>query len=748
MANPLKDAEFLSDCREEYQQDLDRDRIDRTEAIDDHIFVYASDATVRNENGLGSQWSELPWKARKAANRPILQWNRMHTYQQHVVNQGRQNDFMIQVSRADGGEASTVDYFRDRIRQIEYESNAGTAYDIMREGQVSSGRGFCQISTRFKPNSFEQIACIEAIPDQFSVLFGPGEEYDRSDSDRCWKIKNITKSAYKRLYGKVKLQETVEFAATEPSMSNWVNVGRNGDMVQIAEKYQKEYAKYKLYMLADGVTAVRADEFDDDKLQELIDADYFYVDEDGEPVEREEEEITVWRYTIDGAHVLDKEEFIIDEIPIIPQWGLCAVIGGIQRQYSLGNRAKDAQRLVNLYVSNIAQLIGQQVKAKYLVAVGQIDEVHKNDWAGLTNASLYYYSRFDENGRDLGVPIEAGGEPNIQALTLGLQQALEGMKAAHGIYDASMGERSNETSGIAIESRKQQAEVVNYHFVGNEARSRKRLAQVLVKVICRLDTPGSMRAVRSQDGKTRYMQVTEDLSDVDLGITVDMGPSYKSAMQQVHQTDAEMIKAMPELMTVLGEEFMRTQDAPNAEQRAEIMRRWINQVHPGLLPPDPEEEGKQPQIPPEMLQELQAQKDKADKALAFAQELHEKLQTEEIKRQAEAEKQDKELAFKREELSLRKWETEVKSRTELAKVGMKGDHLLLEEELAQANASADRAHEAQESEAERIAEGEAREQERQAQVEDREAVREATVEDRDIAREDAQNQAEMAVEGE
>ncbi len=93
------------------------------------------------------------------------------------------------------------------------------------------------------------------------------------------------------------------------------------------------------------------------------------------------------------------------------------------------------------------------------------------------------------------------------------------------------------------------------------------------------------------------------------------------------------------------------------------------------------------------------------KTQAFAQSLHEKIQTDQVKADADARKQEKELEFKREELA-------AKTRVEMAKLGSAEDRLLLERDLdrieTQAGIEHDKAitavsldHEATQAEADR-----------------------------------------------
>ena len=686
------DSEFLQEARENYRADRDRDQVDRQEAEDDHVFVYSSDSTVRTNDGVGSQWSSTAWRQRKTFNRPIMQWNRMHIYQQYVVNQARQNDFAIRVSPSDNGTPETAEYFEGRIRQIEYDSNAGTVYDIARENQCSSGRGFYRICTEFIDGTFNQRIKLQEIPDQFSVLWGPGIEYDRSDSERCWVIlPPMTKAQYKRKFGP-KALETAQSFMGEDGMDLWWNIGRNGDMIQVCELFVKEFKKTKLLLLADGKTTIPADGL---KIGDLPDATFFLDPETNKPMERTEDTCEAWRYTIDGAQVLDKEQFAVDEIPIIPQWGLCSVVLGVQRAYSLGNRAKDSQRGLNLAVSNLFQAIGAQVKAKVMAEIEQIDKQHLDDWAGKTDAAVLFYSRYSQSmpgNPDLGQPTLIQQEAPIQSLVIAVQQAIEALKAAHGIYDASLGARGNETSGKAIDKRKEQSEIVNYHFLGNEARSRKRAGQILIKLISILDQPGMQVTVRDRAGETKNVLVGEGLSDSDYGLNIDMGPTWKSQQQQVHDTDGELMKFLPpEMAMALTPEFLRTQDAPNAKERADIATRVVNKTMPGILPPDEEEQ--QP-LPPEVQQQMMDMQQELQKKDAFAKSLHEQIQTEQVKRETELQKQDKELAFKYKEL-------EVKTHLELAKIGSAEDKMLLEKELGHTQAIEAREHESSEAEAAR-----------------------------------------------
>ncbi len=746
--SPLSEVKFLEESREQFQTDKQRDLIDRSEGRDDHIFTFSPDGSVRSENGIGSQWSNTAFKARKSKNLPVMQWNRMHIYQQHVENAGRQNDFAIKVAQGDNGEKETAEFYQDRIRQIQYESNYPTVSSIARSNQLSAGRGWYRVSTKYRKGTFEQYACLEEVSDAFSIYTGPHKELDCSDAERMWEIYYITKAQYKRLYGPKRLDEAVAFVDEMPNMADWVNVGTSGQMMQIARKYQKEIKKRILYRSADGKTGIPASDIDVDKALEmgLLEVD----EETAEPITREEDICEVWCYLIDGAHILKKERFIVDEIPLVPQWGLCTVMDGIQRHFSMGNRAKEPQRLLNLAISNLAALVGAQSKSKYMADVNSIASQHLNDWADITNASMKFFASYDDDGKPLPVPIPITTEPPIGAVIEMYRESVEGIKAAYGIFDAQLGRTKNDQSGKAIDALKEQGEQVNFHFIANEGIANKRLGQILVKIIQKTDPIGSTRAVRTEAGKTHMVPIgqpfkhyrtgkqaiIEPKSDVELGITVDMGPSYQSARKQVNETDLMLLQSnlAPEMKMALMPEILRTQDAPNSEGRAEIAERLVNKLLPGVLPPKEEEA---PQLPPEVVQQLQGQDEEIQKLKAFAQSLHEKIETDQVKAQADAVKQDKELAFK-------KWETELKAHIEMAKLGSAQDRLLLEKELGHAQTLESAEVEATEADRARQHESAEAGASREHQTSEAEAARAAAAEQADLGRQHELTAAEIA----
>ena len=613
--------EFLSKVRDRYTYALDLDRQDRQEAEDDVRFA----AATPREKGGSSQWTPEAIDQRRKAGRPILTENRLPTFINQVVNDGRQSKPSIRLTPLDGGNKQTAEMLQSRIRHIEYESDADIVYDTARKQQVTCGRGFIRVTWVFRNNrTFEREPRLERIPNPFSVVFGPGKEYDRSDSDYCFVVSNITREEHERRFGKDTIASRNAFfsGSTSVPAPDWFSA-KGGEMVQIAEYWEKQYTKRQLVARVDGSTGY-ADETDEQ-----------YVMPDSEP--RDIKDSTVMRYIVNGCEILEELEFPVPYIPIVPEWGNEEIVDGIQRTYSLIRFAKDPQRLINLYVSNIAELTTQAPKSPYrapVAAIAGYEELWKT--AGIEARAYLPYNQWDDSGREVRPPEREVAEPPIQALVVGYQQAVDALKASMGIFDPSLGARSNETSGIAIQRRQREADNANFHFHDNEARTRKTIGRILLALIEKLDAgPPRNVAIRTENNETRVVRVNTPQPYLDdtgrpvqhligqgeYDVAISTGPSYTSARQEAFDTYSQIANVDPRFMQVAGDILFRTMDAPGSDQIAD---RYEQMLPPGMKPVKP---GEQPPIPPQaqqMINTLQQQLQQVDQ---FAQSLHQQIQT-------------------------------------------------------------------------------------------------------------------------
>ncbi|WP_180541554.1 portal protein [Nevskia soli] len=577
--------------RDRYVYAMAQDFEDRADAESDVMFAAGGEG----------QWTPAVLAARKLAKRPILTEDRLTPSIAQVVNDGRQNKPSIQVTPKDEGTKETADYFQGRIRQIEYECDSDIAYDTAREGQVSCGRGFYRLTTRYiRGHKGPMELVIEAIENQFSVLFDPSaRKYDRSDAEYCFVLRLMTRDEHKRAFGEDTTANMRSFYSDDSNnpAPEWMGVG--GDMAQIlvADYYVKTY------------------------------------DDDGE--------CTVTIYVTDGVENHDETEWIGTQIPVFPQWGRTIIKEGKKRTYSLIRGAKDPQKLVNLYVSNIAEQIAQMPKTPYIGAEGQFLN-REDEWEGVNDdprAYIQYKIVKDSGGNSIGPPVRVVNEPPIQALVTGYLQAIDAVKAAMGIFNDALGAQSNADSGIAIDSRKKESDVTNFHFSDNEARTRKALGRALLELIPIVDgtAPGE-RTTRSEDGKTKTVKINAPFMDEKTGkmvihamgkgdyeCAISTGPSYTSQRDQAFQIYANIAQKDKNFMSVAGDLLFKAMDAPFADQIAERYQKML----PPALQDDKNENGqKQAQQAQQQLQAMSQQH------AAMVDQLHKMAQIIETEKQA------------------------------------------------------------------------------------------------------------------
>jgi hypothetical protein len=203
-----------------------------------------------------------------------------------------------------------------------------------------------------------------------------------------------------------------------------------------------------------------------------------------------------------------------------------------------------------------------------------------------------------------------------------LQEALnasDDMKAVMGIYDASLGARSNETSGRAIMARQREGDVATFHFQDNMARAIRHAGRILIdliphvydreRIIRTIGEDGTQKAVplkqetpvldnngkpvMGEDGVP--MTRIYDLAAGKYDLTVATGPSFTTRREEAAMQMTEMVRAFPDAAPVIGDLIAKNLDWPGADEIAERLKA----VNPAL---QAQNNGG---IPPEMQQQIQ-----------------------------------------------------------------------------------------------------------------------------------------------
>ncbi len=347
-----------------------------------------------------------------------------------------------------------------------------------------------------------------------------------------------------------------------------------------------------------------------------------------------------------GKEVIEVLEWPIDLIPVVIAIGRKTVNNGKIVIEGLTRQAKDAQRSYNYAKSNKTERMALVPKAPWIVPVGGIPKNRKKDWAGEGNPSYLEFNSYDEQGRPIKDPYRpqpVGVEPGLVEEE---RQSVEEIKAAIGMYDASIGNRSNETSGRAIQARAQEADTTNYDFTESMITAIKYSTKVLNRLIPKvIDTARQVTMVGEDDKETTIM-VNQDnpggesyyLDDSEFDIDYEAGPSSATKGQDIRENLTAIFQAVPGTVLPLGSEYIRNSEMRNADQAADRFERWANTQSPGLY-----EEKNQGEPNPQMIAQMQAQMQQMQQALQQMQPQMQQLaqENQQLKIENQAIKADK-----------------------------------------------------------------------------------------------------------
>lgn len=565
------------------------------------------------EFSIGDQWPDDIKAARERDGRPCLVVNKIPQFIQQVTNDQRQNRPSIVVHPVDDkADVETAKILQGLIRHIQYNSNAEVAYDNAFDGAVRGGFGYFRIITDYvSPMGFEQEILIKQIKNQFSVFFDPfSVEPDGSDAMFAMITEDISQDEYKKLYPDSRLASQGEWEATGNVAPLWMPDGS----ARVAEYFYKEFKKIKIVQLSDGSVIEK------DQLPEIL-------PEGIEIVNERESQVPVVKWAkINGCEILEKRDWPGKYIPIVPVYGNDISVNGVRVLEGIVRNAKDPAKMYNYWTSAETEAIALAPRAPFIAAEGQL-EGYEADWesANRRNHSVLTYKATTVAGQPIAPPQRNAFEPAVQAITQARMLASDDIKATTGIYDASLGNRSNEQSGVAIQRRAMQAQTSNFHFIDNLSTSLRHAGRILIDLIPKIyDSPRIARIV-SEDGEQEIVAVNqpteyqgkEVIFALDVGqydVTVDVGPSFQTKRQEAVANMIELSKAVPQLMQIAGDLLVKNMDWPGATDIADRLKKTLP---PGIAD-DPK--NKNP-IPPQVQAQMQQMNQLVEQLTAKLNEL-------------------------------------------------------------------------------------------------------------------------------
>jgi hypothetical protein len=621
----MKDDDILALARKRMDDAYSADQLHRERAEDDLRFV------------IGDQWDEQERLERENESRPCLTVNIMAQNVRQVTGQIRSLNPAIKVAAADSAaDKETAEIMEGMIRHIEYQADAQSIYEAATESAAACSIGYWRIRADYAEGAtFDQEAIIERVYNPFSVFFDPFAKHPtRMDARYAFVVEEMPKEDFEAQYPGADTSPLTSDHRLDTSYE-W----GNAEKVVVAEYFWIEHKEVEIALLPSGQV-----------LQGPFPAGIQISKR------RKMREPQVKWAKITASEILEgPRDFPCKYIPIVAVTGEEWHLGEETYRSSVIRFAKDPQRLYNYARSTQAEVTSLQPKAPYMVTADQIAGL-EDLWAeaGKKNRPYLVYNADPE------APAPQRVSPPIasQALMSEMQIAAEDIKRTTGIYDASLGARSNETSGRAILARKEESQNATSVYSDNMVKAITQTGCILVDMIPRIYDTQRVVRVLGEDGQEKMetinaMMMSQDgpvpVHDMRIGkydVNVSVGPSYSSKREEARSGMEEFFRVNPAAAALLSDLYVKTQDWAEADRAAERLRKTLP---PGVAEEDEEE------MTPEQMQAKQAQMQAQQQQMKMQQEAEaigkaeamaktRKAEAEARKAEAEAEKTELEVA--------------------------------------------------------------------------------------------------------
>lgn len=566
------------------------------------------------------QWDD--WMIRARGSRPKYTFNKVRQAIKQVTNDQRQNRPQPKVRPIGDTDKAYAEVREGIFRGIERMSNADRAYDTAFQFAVGGGYGCWRITTDYADEgAFDQDILIREVQNPYAVLFDPSaREKDRRDGRFLFFVDRMPKSEFKRRWPGKQL--------TDFEGASWRAGWDDGDEVRVCEYWFKVRKKRTLVQLSDGRVLKL------DKVESVLDD----LAAQGITVlaQREVEVDEVRQCLVSGAHILEgPNPWAGKFIPFVPVWGDILNIDGRDHFVGMTAFSKDAQRAYNYERSIFIETIAKQPKSP-LMATPKMVEGYEDQYSRLGSDDPPVLLYNPDESAPAGRPTREPPPAFPAALANAAQISNDDIKATSGKYDASLGAKSNETSGRAILARQREGDVSSFDYIDNLAYAQKFSYEIVNDLIPHIyDTPRQIRII-GEDESEKVLAVNQPVLDeatgqwvevndfergrFDIGVTV--GPSFTTQRMETADAMMQLANDPSPLGLIAKFGFLKSLDNPGMDELLKGARKVL--VMQGLLEPT-EEDGPPPPPPqpdPRMVADAEHKGAQAELARAKAAQIN------------------------------------------------------------------------------------------------------------------------------
>jgi len=586
--------------------------------------------------------------------RPCLVFDQLGQYVANVAGQVESAPPSLHALPVDGGaDKKVAEQLDGHFRHIEHASKAYNHYQRAYTSAARCGVGYMVVRPEICDSALGyQEPRISSEGDPLRVVFDPWSvALDGSDANFGYILTPFSEREFKRRWPKADL---VSFGEDDRRTRR-----DERESILIAESWTLEDETQNSVIFLNQ----RQDEV------ALPEDEFWTAHQRGEVLQvigqKRETVRRVWWRRMNGSEVLETSKgldgkespYPADSIGIVPMYGYVGFKDGRLTYCGIPRRAMPAQRNYNYHMSEIRAYIATAPKAPWIASVRAIAGLEKLwDRASVEQRAYLPYNDLDTEGT-ISAPMRPQIAVNLQNHIQGAEQSKMDIQAALGLYQANLGAPSNETSGVAIEQRKQQGEASTAHFQSHGAAAIAQVGNLCMQMVCNLvDTKrrmrilgidGSSSAVTLNPGQPEAVQESPDGLSINPNIgkydvRVVVGAAYSTQRAQAQQALTEMMRANPALTPAIAPLWARVVDVPDADKLAEVLIAMAPPTVQAILKPNTGDQPTTAQLQAQLQQVQQALQEAiqhAKDAQAEADHAHQEL----AKRDSEEEGREAEL---------------------------------------------------------------------------------------------------------
>lgn len=503
--------------------------------------------------------------------------NLLLTYVNHEANKTLQTDYLGKVT-PNGGAANLLEARARQsvLRGVQRKANTHAQLNYARRDQVAAGIAYVLVEMGYAGKR----GFGKTLKDRFL------ENFEDVYPDENVKEPTFSDAKYFLIAKMVPENEWEEETGEKP-------VGWGGKKTKkLWYYYVREDVRDTEFLLEDGQTKLKS-------AMELKDEDDepegVKRDEGGNPLSRPTTDYTWCWYKIpdEEERILDEEEWVGSYCPLVACTGRRVVDGEKVYYQPITEFAEEAQVMYTILENIIALRLSKSPFSRWKVAFESIDAKgfkELRDAAMVGDLDIVYKHR-DADGNEIPQPEEI--EPKVlDAILPELQERqLQKIQRIFGIFDANLGEKSNEQSGVAIEARAKGGDVSNYDSQFAFMQFVEQLTRVKLDLVPKILTPEQQFAFLDKDDPEviQWFQQTKGLSQ-------SPDEEYELAIEATPISNTDREDEANALMNLL-------KNAPIAAQNVKVISivaksmpgKYAKEVSEALLGNDPEKQQLQQQ---------------------------------------------------------------------------------------------------------------------------------------------------------